>query len=41
MSPGWRLAHVLRDPGTALGFAAREWTELFAVARAEQMARIC
>lgn len=38
MSPGWRLAHVLRDPGTALGFAAREWTELFAVARAEQMA---
>lgn len=38
MSPGWRLAHVLRDPGTALGFSAREWTELFAVARAEQMA---
>jgi len=38
MSPGWRLAHVLRDPGTALGFTAREWTELFAVARAEQMA---
>lgn len=38
MTPGWRLAHVLRDPGAALGFSAREWTELFAVARAEQMA---
>jgi hypothetical protein len=38
VTPGWRLAHVLRDPGVALGFSEREWTELFAVARAEQMA---
>jgi hypothetical protein len=38
MSPGWRLATVLRDPGVAVTFSPREWTELFAVARAEQMA---
>ncbi|MEP9357675.1 nucleotidyltransferase family protein [Sphingomonas sp. KR3-1] len=38
MSPGWRLAHALRAPETALGFRPAEWTELFAVARAEQMA---
>lgn len=38
MNPGWRLANVLRAPETALGFTPREWTELFAVARAEQMA---
>ncbi|NYT39168.1 nucleotidyltransferase family protein [Sphingomonas sp. R-74633] len=38
MTPGWRLAHVLRDPSLVIAFSAREWTELFAVARAEQMA---
>ena len=38
MTPGWRLANVLRDPGIAVGFSESEWTELFAVARAEQMA---
>ena len=38
MSPGWRLAMVLRAPETALGFTSAEWTELFAVGRAEQMA---
>lgn len=38
MNPGWRLANVLRDPGIAERFTANEWTELFAVARAEQMA---
>ncbi len=38
MNPGWRLAHVLRDPGVTERFGAVEWTELFAVARAEQMA---
>ena len=38
MTPGWRLAHVLRAPSLAMDFTAREWTELFAVARAEQMA---
>jgi hypothetical protein len=38
MSPGWRLAQVLRAPETALGFTPAEWTALFAVARAEQIA---
>jgi hypothetical protein len=38
MTPGWRLAQVLRDPGVAVTFDTQEWTELFAVARAEQMA---
>jgi len=38
MTPGWRLAAVLRDPGRTEHFSARQWTELFAVARAEQMA---
>ncbi len=37
MNPGWRLVHVLRAPESALGFSSREWTELFAVARAEQL----
>ncbi|MDG2535825.1 nucleotidyltransferase family protein [Sphingomonas sp. HITSZ_GF] len=38
MNAGWRLAAVLRDPAASGGFSGREWTELFAVARAEQMA---
>ncbi len=38
MNPGWRLATILRDPSVALTFSSREWTELLAVARAEQMA---
>lgn len=38
MNPGWRLAAVLRDPTVSLSFEGRAWTEVFAVARAEQMA---
>jgi hypothetical protein len=38
MNPGWRLAQVLRAPTSAQDFTPAEWTELFAVARAEQMA---
>ncbi|WP_342251525.1 nucleotidyltransferase domain-containing protein [Sphingomonas sp. OTU376] len=38
MNPGWRLATILREPSASLTFSAKEWTELFAVARAEQMA---
>jgi hypothetical protein len=38
MNPGWRLATILRDPSASDTFTAQQWTELFAVARAEQMA---
>jgi len=37
VSDGWLLARILRSPGDAAALDARGWTDLLAIARAEQM----